>query len=234
MAFELLKDLTESRLLPSKNSYKSYSVRHLSEITFLYFLGLQILRSETEFKPRVKNYAQSVIKWNNFDKDQSTGNDLYQLLHTLHTADFTKPEDIRLKKKIFIPSAAIFLWLRTISDTPSEGKDHRFLYELEDKLSIDNSSYKALRRMIESWATLNYDQKSASLTRLIQAFEAKAAKSELLDWLKKLAKNKALELKNVDNAETGEKSKKTNFDYWNIEPHQPDIIGIGFNKWIYK
>jgi hypothetical protein len=233
MAFEIIKDINESRLFPSKSSYKSFSVRTLSETTFLYFLGLQILRSETEFRSRIKTYSTSVLKWNNFDNEQSTGNDLYQLLYVLNKVEFTKTEDVRLQKRIFIPQAAIFLWLRTIGDTPSEGKDHRFLYELEDKLSIDNSSYKALRRMIESWSTLNYNQKSAALTRLIQAFEAKASRSEILDWLKKLAKNKALELKNVDNAETGEKVKKTTFDYWNI-PHQPDITGLGFNKWVKK
>lgn len=213
MAFEFIKDLNESRIFSSRSNFGRYSLREVANGAFLYFLTIQILRNELEYKNKIKQYSYSVIQYQGYDNYKSTGNDLYQFLYILKNAEELSDElknegnNLRLAKRIRINKLAIHQWLNNVYKPIHTSIDHRFLYDLEQSLVITDYSYKAIRRMVEEWPDLTTDQRQHAITRLLQALRYKYARSELLPWIDDYSRRRGYELKGVDNAETGEKGK---------------------------
>lgn len=202
MSFEFLQEIQESRLISNKRNLKNYTYAEISEITFLYFLAIQILRNELEYMVRIKNYVQPSIHHGNFDLHISSANDLYQLLHVVYNR--TAQEQLQNFKKPNNPtirSQTIRSWLRDISNPRDKSKDHRFLFALENGLDISNSSYKAIRRLVEEWDELTQTRKQLVMTRLLQAFRSNAGKSEILPWLEQFARKRKLEIEDAANPE---------------------------------
>lgn len=247
MSFEFLQEIQESRLISNKRSFSNFSLKEITEIAFLYFLTLQILRNELEYKARISNYAYATLRHGNFDHYQSSGNDLYQLLYIIMNEDqhekLKNSNRSNLSKKINLRTQTLLNWLRYIGAPSDKSKDHRFLLYLENGLNIKNSAYQAIRRLVEEWNTLNTTQKELSITRLLQAMRSKARKSELLPWLEQYAKKRKLELTDVANPEEETSTGINNYKSGSIW-HKAAVYtgaavagvaaGIAFNRWRKK
>lgn len=247
MSFEFLQEIQESRLISNKRSFSNFSLREVADITFLYFLTLQILRSELEYKARINTYTQNTIRHNNFEHYQSSGNDLYQLLYMIMNEDqhekLKNSNRSNLSNRINLRTQTLLSWMHYIGAPANKSKDHRFLLYLENGLNIKTPAYKAIRRLVEEWDTLNTTQKELSITRLLQAMRAKAKKSELLPWLEQYAKKRKLELTNVANPEEETSIGINNYKSGNIW-HNAAVYtgaavagvaaGIAFNRWRKK
>ena len=245
MAFEFIKDLNESRLFSSKSNYSRYTLREVTDITFLNFLTIQVLRNEIEYKNKIRSYVYNTLAHRDYKKYQSSGNDLYQLLYIIFNAEELvndlKRNDYSnnsLARRISIRKEAVNLWLTNVYKPINTVIDHRFLYSLEQSLKIENQSYKAIRKMVECWGDITPDKKQLAVTRLLQALRYKASRSELLPWLERFSRDKSLEIKNVDNAETGE--KYTGFNIVSSALEYSDLfkneksIKTGINTWNNK
>ena len=241
MNFEFIQTIQESRLFSNKKTFNNYNLRELSELTFLYFLAVQILKHEYEFQDRIQNYFRYFFLTVPFGKYSANGNDLHQLFYIITNKDSHK--DLKsaskysdLSEKILLDKQKVALYINSIGDTSSLSKDHRFLFYLEDALNIKDTSYKAIRRLVEDWPELNHNQKELAVTRLLQAFRIRARKSELLPWLESLSKKRNLELKNVHNSETDKNISKSQDHLNNKLIHtgaEKNSIGggMGFNRW---
>ena len=202
MALEFIQEIQESRLISNKRNLKNYTYQEIADIAFLYFLTIQILRNELEYMTRIKKYVSATTRFYNFDTYRSSGNDLYQLLHVLYNHSAQK--ELKNYKKFVHPtvrSQALVIWLNNISAPRNNAKDHRLLFAIENGFDIKNTSYKAIRRLVEEWDGITQTQKQLSITRLLQAMRAHAPKSELLPWLEQFARKRKLEIEDAANPE---------------------------------
>ena len=211
--FESIRELTESRLFPSKTHFRNYTLRDIADFTFLYFLIIQVLKHEFEFLSKVDTYAKNTYKFGDFMQYRQTGNDLYQMLHVLFNESAQenlkdpRNNDI-LRRRIRPSAAAIRFYLRMVSDKPQVSRDRRSLFDLEQQLAIEDSGYKNIRRLVEKWSELSNDARSLAITRLLLAFRSRAFRSEMLPWLEDLSRRRRYEIGDVCNPETGENCEK--------------------------
>lgn len=232
MAYELIHELTESKLLPSKTRLNRYNLRDVADLTFLYYIALEILSKEATSIEFARQYARKTIMFNNFNNFVYTSTDLYVLLHVL-TGNNSGPARVQLKDdkenailaKIIKPNLELFrrylLFMRL--DRNVESFVRRALLEIQDDMAINIENYKSMRILSSQWTSRTKQEKQLVITRLLQALRARALQSELLPELERLAKKHGLELKNVNNPETGATAKKAVGASWWIKP----IIAAG-------
>jgi hypothetical protein len=203
MTFNFIKDLTESTLIRSAQNLKKYSARDIADLTFLYFLGLQLLRSEFEGKPESINYAKKTVQWREFDNFRTSATDLYMLLYVLAGNNnesaikvLNKQEASRLLiAELQINVTQVNQWLYNVSmGRDTSDWDKLFLMKLEAMLKIQISDYRSVRRLVNEWNDLEQAEREIAMTRLLLAFRARASRSELLPMLEKIAKINKLEV----------------------------------------
>lgn len=217
MTITFIQDLSESTLIRNTYNLKSYTSRDLADITFLYFLGLQILRSEFETKSFSMAYAKKVNSWSDVDTFRTNGNDLYLLLHVLF-GKHNESAVLKLKNqeasKLLIQNlhfdySQCHQWLMNVGvGKDARSSDQLFLMKLEGMLKIQVGDYRNIRRLVNEWADLEQGERALAMTRLLQAFRARAPKSDILAQLEHVAKKNKLEIKAAVNPET-EKGTKT-------------------------
>jgi hypothetical protein len=222
-----LKDLNESRLIPSSSHMSKYSLRDIVDAIFLYFIVLYILKQEVEYAPIVHKYIDRSYINSDFDNFMVGTTDLRIFL----TALFGGNDDINnrlseqeaneiLRKRIIVDHTDIIKYLRSIQNPHLNSQEARLLYNFEKDFLITTSNYRSVRRLAVEWSELKTNDKKLVITRLLQAFRTRFRKSELLPYLEQLSKKDNLEIKNVINAETGE------------EPKEKKHIGKDFLKYL--
>lgn len=206
MELTLINELFESRLFPARNSTKKYTAEDISNMTFLNFLALQILKSEFDTANFATDYLYQTFKFGNFDRVQNSSTDLFWMLNILLHKDSEMlnghpGNDLELEK-ISLDEMALKTWARqAIKIRSSESVDRRFLLSLESALCIRNSDYRSIRLLASSWSTLTDEQRQLAMTRLLFAFRKRMPRSELLSHLEELAKHKKLEIHGAKNPE---------------------------------
>lgn len=194
---EFLQDICEGRLFGSgKSNLQYYSSKQITEMLYMQFLGIQILKYESGGLPVVQRYVRGTGNLINYDYWRSGKNELYLLLHLIigkyahdqrmmlkygkRDADYLKLTRINKQNLVrFLRSAA--------SGHFDVGSDRRFLVELERGLRISDSYLKNIRRVAAQWDIQSHSTKKTTLTRLLQLFRSKARRSELLPYLESLA-----------------------------------------------
>jgi hypothetical protein len=207
MELTLINDLFESRLFPSRNSAKRYTVEEIANMTFLNFLAVQILKSEFDTAKFATDYLYQTFKFGNFDRLQSMSSDLFWMLHILLNKDLDLLNDHHGNElemeKISLNDSTLKTWARqSIKARANESVDRRFLLSLESMLCIRNSDYRSIRLLVSSWSTLTDEQRQLAMTRLLFAFRKRMPRSELLSHLENLAKHKKLEIHGAIDPET--------------------------------
>lgn len=213
--FDLSEQICESTLLSYRKYIKNYNARDVADLIFLYFLGLQILKSSFTTVPFAIDYAKHTIQDNNFDRFKQSGTDLYILIHTLFGKDnetnlkLLKDQEasLTLLENIGFNVSDAKKWFSNIvSNRIDDNFDKRFLLKLETLLRIDTSDYRSIRRLVSDWSNLNLQQRQLATTRLIYALKTRANRSELLPTLNSLAKDENLFLSDTSNPEEQKKA----------------------------
>jgi len=203
MTYSFIKELCESRLIRSSYSYKKYTARDLADLTFLYFLGIQILRSEFDSKPFAVTYARKTIMWNRIDDFRNGANDLYMLMFALFGKNNESVVELLKKQeasKMLIANMHFNYpqakqWLFHVAEGyDTNDTDKLFLMKLEAMLKIQVSDYRAIRRLVCDWSDLAQAEREIAMTRLLLAFRARAPQSEILQMLEHVAKENKLEV----------------------------------------
>jgi hypothetical protein len=83
----------------------------------------------------------------------------------------------------------------------TQGMVRQVLQRLEFSLQIDNSNYRSVRRLGQSWPTLNTTQKRMVLTRMLFFYKMNGLRSEMYQHIKALANSKGLVDSNAKNPE---------------------------------
>jgi hypothetical protein len=180
--FSFINDLSESHLIASRTSLKNWDLTKLSQLAYLYFLGLRILLTSDKNQKWATNYCQKAGEPNDFFQWRSTGNDLYVFLHAL-SAD-PDNEDVKASGDVHINPGIIRTWLRH-----SDGKTHNLFARLDAMFHITDSSMKSMRRIVSEWESADQTEQQDVLTKLVQMIHARApSNSEILPQLKQLIK----------------------------------------------
>jgi hypothetical protein len=181
MAFEFLNDLCESHLIPSKTSLKRWDAKKLSDLAYLYFMGLRVLLADDDTKQWAKDYCKKAGEPNDFKGWRTNGNDLYVLLHAFDDDD-DEWKSVAFEK-IHLSSAMVRHWLRN----HTKEETHKLFMRLDGMFNISDSAMKSMRRSITDWEDMDRDDRHDIVTKLIQMVHTRApSNSEILPQLKKL------------------------------------------------
>src|ERR1035437_2019619 len=208
--FSFINDLCESRLIPSKSSLKGWDVKKISELVYLYFLGLRMLLHDSNSRSWAQDYCKKAGENVDFATWRTSGNDLYVMLYALTGDPDDTDEKISLPHRINISPNIIRQWLRN----PTNKDDaQRFFNRLDSMFMIDNSSMKSMRRLLTNIDDMTNDEKKNSLDKIIQLITSRVnsvSNSEILSHLKELKFctddkkiNEYLTLKQFESASSG-------------------------------
>lgn len=212
MDLKLINDLNESRQYRSKSAFRNVTAREISDLAFMDMIGIWILYNEFDTAPAGMSYAERTAAYNRFTAYRTTGTDLYLALHVIteKRADLLSNEaDAVLLDRIQLDVPNIIRYLRAAAhNNLTISKTRQTLQRLEQALHIDNSNYRSVRRLAQSWPTLSTSQKRTVLTRMILFYKTHARRSEMFAYLEALAKSKNLYDKNASDPEkTGKFAK---------------------------
>ena len=180
--YPFLIDLCESHLFPSKGTLKHWKTVRLSEVCYLYFIGLRILLANLPSQEWARKYCGHAGEQNDFKSWRTNGNDLYAMLYALTDEDIAAG-------KVDISTSLVRHWLRHIATHEDEPDTRRLFMRLDGMFHITNSSMRSIRRTVTDWDDTDRRERDDVLTKLIQMIYTRApTNSELLPHLKLLQK----------------------------------------------
>lgn len=183
IAFSLLTDLCESRLITSKTALKTWKVSKLQQSAYLYFLAIRILLADEESAAWAKHYCAKTAQPNNFDHWRTDGNDFYVLLYAL-IGDAEINDN-----KSSVSSSAVRDWLRHVSHQDFTAQTQKLFNRLDAMFHVSDSALKSLRRLIGHWDAANEREQQDAVDKVVQRLKAIAPNSELLTHLKAISDN---------------------------------------------
>jgi hypothetical protein len=193
---DFLRTLCESKLFPSEQSLKAKQNATVANLAYRYILILHVLLIEHETHSFAKTYAKRAAEWGGFEKWQSSGNDLYVLLHGLEKIDHPS----KGKGHYTINLDQIQRWLSAEGrGQGNNGVVRRLFLRLDSDLKITNQRLRATRRTIMDWEDQTVRERADTLDRLHKDLHHDALRSELLKPLGKLVDHYQDMVDNEDN-----------------------------------
>ena len=192
----LITELNESRQYRSKSAFLQTDARVVCDHAFMDLIAIWILFNEFEFNPLAQEYANRTVAFNRFSNYRQMGTDLYLNLHVIteNRSDLLgSKSDIALLGRVQLDTQQLVRYLRSASNNNmSTSLTRQTLQRVENALYIENSNYRSVRRLAQSWPTLQTGQKRAVLTRMMFFYQMNARRSEMYGAIQSLAKNKNL------------------------------------------
>jgi hypothetical protein len=222
---KFLQTLSESRFLSSKGAFKKYSAKQIAELAYLHIIALRILQCESLTHDFAKDYAFRTNRYSGFARWYQNATDLHLLLFALHDEDveLKMPEASKeFKENLYFDEGELQSWLKDVArNTNNSGKVRRLFMHMDGTLQIKDASMKAIRRLVQDWPMASTRQKQLAMTRLLQMLRLRARQSDLLVRLEAVANSQRLELKNVNNPETGDERKDDGAEPEHLSKPQP-------------
>lgn len=206
--YEFIGDLSESRLIPSKSNLRKFTAQEVADLVVLNLCALYILWSNPEYQEFAEKYAKRTLAHGTkFDKWQTSGTDLYILLHALVSQNDPLNKSAssdKFRETLPIGESLLVRWLKDMSTDTLKDTQHRALFvKLDFNFRTSNNSIRAIRRLVMDWNKLERREHELAMTRLLQFMRARAARGEIVGTLQKMAKTYDLEMSDVCNPETG-------------------------------
>jgi hypothetical protein len=196
MNLTLITEFTESAQYRSKSAFKQTDARVVCDMAFMDMIAIWILFNEFETAPYAIKYAERTVTYNRFTHFRQASTDLYLNLHVIteQRADLLgSAADIALLGKVQLDVPSIVRYLRmAVNNTLSPTYVRQTLQRMENALHIDNSNYRSIRRLAQSWPTLSTGQKRTVLTRMVFFYKMNGRRNEMGLQITALAKNKNL------------------------------------------
>lgn len=164
--FDFIKELSESKLFPSKLTLDKVSDNDLRRWVFMMLCALSIMGKDDHCRNWVKDYCRKTVRQNQFDDWRSDGTDLYLAIYALH-----KRECIKISR--------IKLWLKDLS----EGRlttDKRFFTSLGEITHVNDSVLMTIRRHVLNWDDLSRSDRKDTVRRLQSKMKIAFVRSEVL------------------------------------------------------
>lgn len=205
MELKLINELNESSQYRSKSAFSGTTARVVCDHAFMDMIGIWIMFNEFEFNPAAQDYAARTVTFNRFTNYRQMGTDLYLNMHVITEQRIdllNTAADSALLTRIQLDVPQIVRYLRSASrNNMSKALTMQTLQRLENALYIENSNYRSIRRLAQSWPTLQTGQKRTVLTRMQQFYQMNARRSEMFTMVKALGKSKGLIDPNANNPE---------------------------------
>lgn len=174
--YAFINDLCESHLIPSRTSLKHWKISKLTDLCYLYFLGLRILLDDKTTQDWARKYCDDAGEQTDFSLWRNNANDLYAMLFALTS------EDTNLSPGI------IRHWLRHMATHTDEDATHRLFMRLDSMFKVSSGTMRSMRRIVMEWDDADTRERHDVLIKLIQMIHTLApSNSELLPELKKLS-----------------------------------------------
>lgn len=210
MDLKLINDLSESTQYRSKQGIKQTDARTVCDFAFMDMIGIWILYNEFEFAPFAMDYAKRTVQFTRFNNFRQMSTDLYINLHVIteDRVDLLGSEaDAILLNRIQLDEPRIIRYLRNASTNRlTQPYAQQTLLRLEQSLYIQDSNYRSIRRLAQSWPTLNSSQKRTVITRMNFFYRANARRSEMGHQIAALGKSGNFIDPNANNPETLKKA----------------------------
>jgi len=209
MDLKLVTEFTESTQYRSKGGVRQTDARTICDFAFMDMMGIWILYNEFEFAPFAMDYAKRTGQYGHFKNYRQASTDLYINLHVIdqERVDLLASEaDAVLLNRIQLDISNTIRYLRNASRNDlSSPYVRQTLLRLERSLQIENSNYRSIRRLAQSWPILNSSQKRTVITRMNFFYRTHARRSEMGRQIAALGKSKNMidpKAKNPDVAKT--------------------------------
>jgi hypothetical protein len=156
---------------------RHWKTEKLSELCYLYFIGLRILLGADSTKAWAQNYCGDASEPNDYKSWRSNANDLYVMLFALHD-----------EESLSVSPNLIRFWLRHIAPHDDKDATHRLFMRLDGMFHITNGTMKAIRRQVLNWEEIDGRGQHDVLIKVINLIHIRApSNSEILPHLKRLA-----------------------------------------------
>lgn len=196
MELKLITEFTESLQYRTKHAFKQVTARQVCDHVFMDMIAVWILYNEFETAPLACKYAEKTVAYNGFKTFRQSSTDLYLGLHVVtekRTDLLSSEADLTLLDRVNLDELNIIRYLRqTAQNNVTPSITRQTLQRLEKSLHIENSNYRSVRRLAQSWPTLSTSQKRLVLTRMIFYYKTHARRSEMFQQIQKLAVGKGL------------------------------------------
>lgn len=196
---EFIKDIHEARMTRDERNTRVLTYTDCCERMYLTLLCLEIMRHFPGHSKFVKNYANRTSSrgvWRNFS---SFNTDLYNLIYFVKGDKdaINKLRDPgaaqRMRDKTHLNVMALNRYLTQLANDTKPTQVSEFFMDLEQKLKIDNSTYKTVRRFATNLYKSSQSDKEKYVTLLVFAVRAKLRNSDIIDDFEKFVQSKDFE-----------------------------------------
>jgi hypothetical protein len=192
----LITDFTESAQYRSKQAFSQTNARVVCDSAFMDMIAIWIMYNEFETAPIARSYAEKTATYGRFTNFRQASTDLYLNLHVIterKSGLLGSNADATLLDRVQLDVRNVVRYLRNASGNKlTQSYVRQTLQRMEHALHIENSNYRSVRRLAQSWPTLNTGQKRTVLTRMVYFYKMNARRSEIGGYITALAKSKNL------------------------------------------
>ncbi len=217
MTYSIINEFSGSSLFPSRRWLDREDFHSLAEKAYLLCIVVRMLMCMPSTRSWAEGFVHRTISSNNFNQWRSGGTDLYVVLWALSEGEY---EADGPNVPASVPGTPFLRWLKALSHKPDETNETKRLFlRLDAMLHVNDSSLRAIRRLVQEWPNLGHYDKQLATTRLMQIMRSRMPRAEALKHLTKAARSHDLEIKDVCDPETGEgcevvsKSHKTGIQH---------------------
>jgi hypothetical protein len=201
-----ISSIAESTQYRSKSYIKHVTSRDIANHAYLDLIGLWILYNEYGSQAKAVRYAKDTLKYGGFVSYSQSSNDLHTTLNILamHKTDMIADdaESKILLDRISIDVPTITFYLRQIANNNLRANTARgLLLRMESGFMIDESNYRSIRRIAQSWDTADTAKKKLAITRMTWFYRQHAKRSEIYKMLVTLAASKNFLIPNTADPE---------------------------------
>ena len=196
---EFIKDIHEARMTRGADNQRVLTYSDCVERLYLTVLVLELMRNYPQMRNQVQSYARNTSRHDNYKHFRMNSTDLYNFIYFVDGDDdaIKKLKDPgsarRARARVTLPTMALNGYLSSLATGTNPLRSSQLLINLENKLNINNTEYKSLRRYITTFEGLTANDKKFVVTKLLFAVRAKLRSSDIIDDLEKLAAIKDLE-----------------------------------------
>jgi hypothetical protein len=200
MTYSILNEFTGSSLFPSRKFLEREDFASLAEKTYILLLAMRMALGIQTTKSWADGFLKHTLWGGNFKQWRSNGSDLYVALWALTEGEY----EAKLHEPKHLADAPFLRWLRAIThDHEDVTETKRLFLKLDSMLHIQDSSLRAIRRLVQDWPDLTHYDRQLAMTRLLQIMRARTPRAEALRHLTVAARKHDLELRGVCDPESG-------------------------------
>jgi hypothetical protein len=208
MTYSFFDTLSESRLIPSKSTFRIYDAEALSNLTVIYLCALYIMYNNKSTSKSAMAYARRTLQYGiNFSEWHTGGTDLYVLIYGLKVDDVELNHPAisdRFKSTLPLRDDMIVRWLREMNSGHLTDSTHRQLFTRMDfNMKTSDNSIRAIRRLVMDWKNLTESEYRLAMTRMLQIIRIRAPRCELLGDLHKVSDTHNLEIRGAYDKDSG-------------------------------